>query len=121
MGFKNYTIVHLEILNLVVALKLWGPYWKDKTVEIKCDNMAVVDVLKSGRACDDILAMCTRNIWLLSAMFNVELVVNHIPGSHNVVAYLLSRWQGNNKLQMYMPDHIWIPTHIDLTMLNEHI
>ena len=26
LGFKSYSIVHLEILNLVVALKLWGPY-----------------------------------------------------------------------------------------------
>ena len=125
LSFKNYSIVHLEILNLVVALKLWGPHWKDKTVEIKCDNMAVVEVLKSGRARDSILAMCARNIWLLSAMFNVELVVNHIPGCHNVVADLLSRWQGtmadNNTLNKLIPDHIWLPIHIDLTMLNEHI
>ena len=108
LGFKNYTIVHLEILNLVVALKLWGPYWKDKTVEIKCDNMAVVEVLKSGCARDSVLAMYAHNIWLLSTIFNVELVVNHIPGSHNVVADLLSRWQGtvadNNNIQMNMPD-----------------
>ena len=108
-----------------MALKLWGPYWKDKTVEIKCDNMAVVEVLKSGRARDCVLAMCARNIWLLSAMFNVELVVNHIPGCHNVVADLLSRWQGtmadNNTLNTLIPDHIWIQTLTNLTMLNEHI
>ena len=91
LNFKNYTIVHLEILNLVVALKLWGSHWKDKTIEIKCDNMAVVEVLRSGKARDSILATCARNIWLLSAMFNVELLVNHIPGSHNTVADLLSR------------------------------
>ena len=87
--------------------------------------MDVVEVLKSGRARDSVLAMCARNIWLLSAMFNVELVVNHIPGCDNVVADLLSRWQGtmadNNTLNKLIPDHIWIPTHIDLTMLNEHI
>ena len=125
LGFKNYTIVHLEILNLVVALKLWGPYWKDKTVDIKCDNMAVVEVLKLGRARDSVLAMCAQNIWLLSAMFNVEVVINHILGCHNVIPDLLSRWQGTmadkNKLNTMIPDHIWIPAHIDLTMLNEHI
>ena len=52
----------------------------------------------------------TFDIWLLSAMFNVELVVNHNPGCHNVAADLLSRWQGImadfNKLQNIMPDHI---------------
>ena len=125
LNFRNYTIVHLEILNLVVALKLWGSHWKDKTVEIKCDNMAVVEVLRSGKVRDSILAMCARNIWLLSAMFNVEVVVNHIPGSHNTVADLLSRWQGTNAnhqvLHRLLPHHIWIHSHIDLTILNEHI
>ena len=125
LGFKNYTIVHLEILNLVVTFKLWGPYWKDKTVEIKCDNLAVVEVLKSGHARDSILAMCARNIWVLSAMFNVELVINHIPGCNNHIADLLSRWQGTmediKKLNILIPDHTWIPVHIDLAMLNEHI
>ena len=80
--------------------------------------MAVVEVLRSGRACDSILTMCAHNIWLLSAIFNVELVVNYIPGCHHVVADLLSRWQGTmadfNKFQNIMPDHIWIPVHIDL-------
>ena len=125
LGFNNYNIVHLEILNLVVALKLWGSHWKDKTVEIKCDSMVVVEVLGSGKARDSTLAMCARNTWLLSGMFNVELLVNHIPGSHNTVADLLSRWQGTTtnyqKLQTITPEHIWIPTHIDLTILNEHI
>ena len=125
LGFNNYTFIYLEILNLVVALKIWGSYWKDKTVEIKCDNMAVVEVLRSGRACDSTLAMCARNMSLLSAIFNVELVVNHISGCHNVAVDLLSRWQGTmadfNKLQNIMPDHTWIPVHIDLTKLNEHI
>ena len=60
-GFKNYTILHLQILHLVVALKIWGSHWKDKTVKIKCDNMAVVEVLKTGRACDSMLAMSARN------------------------------------------------------------
>ena len=25
-GFRNYSIVHLEILNIVVALKIWGSF-----------------------------------------------------------------------------------------------
>ena len=55
LDFKNHSIVHLEILSLVVTLKIWDSYWKDKTIEVKCDNMAVVEVVRSGRACDPIL------------------------------------------------------------------
>ena len=64
-GFRNYTIVHLEILNIVVALKVWDSLWKDHIIEVKCDNMAVVEVLNTGRARDLMLATSARNIWLL--------------------------------------------------------
>ena len=62
LGFMQYSIVHLEILNLIVALKLWGHLWRDKVIQIKCDNMAVVEVIRTGRARDQILATCARNI-----------------------------------------------------------
>ena len=114
-GFRNYTIVHLEILNIVVALKVWGSMWQDHIIEVKCDNMAVVKVLNTGWARD----------WLLTSMYNIELVVTHIPGVTNVVADLLSRWQGSHhditKLNDLIPDHQWFPVHIDHTLLNTNI
>ena len=123
LGYKNYTIVHLEILNIVVALKIWGDTWKDQVIDIKCDNMAVVEVLRSGRARDPILATCARNIWLLTAIFNIQLMVNHIPGVKNELADLLSRWQGTDHqiltLSSFIPDYQWMPVHLDHTNLNE--
>ena len=57
-----------------------------------CDNHAVVDVLNTGRARDSILASCTRNVWILTAMFDVSLIVSRIQSAKNNVADLLSRW-----------------------------
>ena len=94
LGYKNCTIVHLEILNIVVVLNIWGDIWQDQVIEIKCDNMPVVEVLRSGRARDPILATCARNIWLLTSIFNIQLIVNYIPGVKNEMADLLSRWLG---------------------------
>ena len=94
LGYINYTIVHLKILNIVLALKVWTENWRDKIIDLKCDNMAVVEVLRSGKAKDGILAMTARNIWLLTSLFNIQLMVNHIPGMHNETADLLSRWKG---------------------------
>ena len=54
-NFKNYTIVHLEMVNILVALKVWAYQWKDKKIRVKCDNMAVVEVLTSCKAKDGIL------------------------------------------------------------------
>ena len=95
VGFYNYDIVHLEILNIVVALKIWAKNGKMKKIEIKCDNMSVVEVIRSGKARDQILAKCARNIWLITSILNISLVVNHIPGERNAVVDLLSRWKGS--------------------------
>ena len=125
LGFKNYTIVHLEILNIVVAIKIWGEIWQNQAIDIKCDNMAVVEVLRSGRARDPILATCARNIWLLTAIFNIQLTVTHIPGVQNEVADLLSRWKGTdsqvNTLSSLIPNYHWMPVHLDHTNLNEYV
>ena len=71
----NYNIAHLEILNIVVALKVWAKHWANRRIKIYCDNMAVVEVLRNGRARDDVLALMARNIWLICAMFNIHIVV----------------------------------------------
>ena len=123
--FMNYTIVHLEILNIVVALKVWGQSWANKRIQIFCDNRAVVDTLNSGRARDDILATCARNIWLLTAMFNITLVTSHVYGAKNALADLLSRWgktpDNEEKLAQFIKNPIWVDTHLDLTLLNYSI
>ena len=125
LGYKNYTIVHLEIINIVVALKIWGSIWKDKIIEIKCDNMAVVDVLRSGKARDAVLATSARNVWLLTSLFNINLIVNHIPGTNNETADLLSRWHGTEiqfqKLSELVPNYKWILTHLHHTHLNDDV
>ena len=62
-NFNNYSIVHLEMVNIVVALKIWATQWACKKLRVKCDNMAVVDVLTSGKTKDTILACCARNMF----------------------------------------------------------
>ena len=47
MGYKNYDICQLEMLNIVVALKIWANHWRNKKIHIYCDNIAVVQVLNT--------------------------------------------------------------------------
>ena len=62
------------------------------------DNIAVVEVVNSGRTKDVILAACARNMGPLSAMFNISIHIETIPGKQNVVADLLPRYQFDQKL-----------------------
>ena len=88
-GYQNLTIVHLEMINIFLAVKLFAKTWSHKRVLIKCDNDAVVRVLRSGRARDPFLGACARNIWLQAAQHDIDLSYIHVLGKANVVA---DRW-----------------------------
>ena len=34
LGFMNYTIVHLEILNIVVAANIWATHWSNRKIQV---------------------------------------------------------------------------------------
>ena len=124
-SFTQFHITQLEMLNVIVALKVWANVWQDKKITLYCDNMAVVEVVTTGKTRDPFLATCARNIWLLTAIFNIQLQVLHVPGKANVTADLLSRWtvtvNPEDKLRKLMPHFIWVNTHINLTALNYSI
>ena len=63
-GDLKLTIVHLMMMNIVIALRVWGRLWHHGSISVKCDNLSVVQVVKTGKTRDSFLALCDRNIWL---------------------------------------------------------
>ena len=61
-GFRQWAIVHLEMVNILIAIRLFKSLWKGRKVLIKCDNEAVVSVLKTEKTRDPYLAACGCNI-----------------------------------------------------------
>ena len=89
----NFSIVHLEMLNILVAICVWCQYWSNRCIIIKCDNQAVVSVLNSVKTQGMTLAAIARNIMMEAAKYDIDLQVIHILGVDNKIADLLSRWQ----------------------------
>ena len=119
-GF-HLKIVHLEMLNIVLALRTWGSYWRHKKIKIFCDNLAVVQVIRSSKTKDKFLAACIRNIWLISASKDIEVVVEHIEGRHNIIADCLSRLysnEGANKASSLLLKQKFIWENIDIQKFN---
>ena len=121
-GYKECTIVHLEMVNLLLAIRLFCSLWSGRKVLVICDNNAVVSVLRTGRSRDPFLSACTQNIWYCSATHDIDIDYVHIRGCDNKVAHLLSRWssssQGWDHLLQHIPNPCWLQT--DEQMLAFH-
>ena len=119
LGYMNLQIVHLEMLNILAALRVWHEPWRNSKIVIACDNLAVVQVLNSGKTKDLTLAAIARNIQFQIAIMNVELKVRHIPGKVNVIADLLSRWTNPNAtLSQLLPSYKWVPINDSHIMID---
>ena len=121
----NISIVHYEMINILLAIRLWASQFYGKCLHVYCDNSAVVSILNTGRGQDPLLLAMARNIWLIASISDIDLTVLHIPGKHNHTADLLSRWQlpgtDRSKLQLYVPNPEWqIVTH-NLTFIDYNI
>ena len=60
--FQHLHSTQLEMLNVVVALKVWSQLWANKKTKICCDNQAGIEVLNTGETKDPFLATCARNV-----------------------------------------------------------
>ena len=124
-GFKNLNIVHLEMVNILVALKAFCYQWASKSILIHCNNQAVVSVLQSGKARDLFWGACARNIWLWAATHDIELKYVHILGKYNMAADLFSRWSNTvndqNELQMLVPDACLVPVTLEMIEIDKDI
>ena len=72
-------------------------------------------MVKTGKTKDPFLALCVRNIWLLTAFHGIDLQIDHVPGCHNSLADALSRIYSNSTVydkileklrNQYMWEHI---------------
>ena len=63
---QQLSIMHLELLTVVVAIKLWQLNLKGRCIMIHCDNQACVKMINSMRSKNVFLQACLRELWLTS-------------------------------------------------------
>ena len=90
-GYRNWTIVHLEMVNILLAVRPFKYLWASKKVLKHCDNAAVVTVLRSGKTRDPYLGACVHKVWYVVATYDIDLQYTHIRGIKNKVTDALSR------------------------------
>ena len=71
-------ISELEMLNTLIAIKLWAPMLPNHVVRLQCDNLAAVLVLQLGRGRASFLLSCVRVVGAYTAQYKFEFRVEHI-------------------------------------------
>ena len=94
----NWQSIHItakELLPIVVAAAVWGSHWSRRRICFRCDNMAVVELLKRHTSQDQLLMHLLRCLAFYAAYFRFQYQATHVPGVQNTAADALSR---NNML-----------------------
>ena len=77
---QEHSIAHLELLNIVVAVKIFKHQWAGHRVRVCSDNTNVCVAVQTGGTRDKFMQECVRELFLYTAAFEIELHVLHRPG-----------------------------------------
>ena len=95
----QHNITHLEMLNLVVAVKLWAKWWAKHRVEIRSDNTNTCLTMMTGKSRDPYMQACTRELYQMVAANDIDINVVHTLGLSLQLADALSREHTNVKFK----------------------
>ena len=93
------SIVHLECLTVMVAVKFWAKHWTGLKLTIYCDNEAVCSCIGSGRTKDPLLLNCLREICYFASLYEFQLRAFHLSSNANRLSDILSRWHLDSKYE----------------------
>ena len=97
------TIVHLEMWNIAIALRMWGHLWRHSSIQIFCDNLAVVQVMNTHKTRDPFYRYVTERYgcWLPLMIFFCRFTMSEakimqrlisFPGYTQVLQLIWGSW-----------------------------
>ncbi|MCP3932809.1 MAG: hypothetical protein GY705_27365, partial [Bacteroidetes bacterium] len=92
-AWLSKSIAVKELTPIYLSFILWIRFFQNEKICFLVDNMSVVHILKSKTSKDPLLMAMIRKMVVVSMLNNVMFSAAHIPGKHNIVADLLSRFQ----------------------------
>ena len=85
------SIEYKELYAIVAACATWGAEWTRKRILFHCDNLSIVDCLKSGSSRSPPVMSLLRALFLVCAQHSFTMSAKHIPGVANNIADAISR------------------------------
>jgi len=89
-----------ELYPIVLSLALWGHTLSNRRVRFHTDNQACVHIINSQTSKDKLIMRLVRSLVTTSLKYNILFRAEHVPGRHNIIPDLLSRFQFQKARQM---------------------
>ena len=118
LQWADKSIMVKDLVPIVCAAAVWGPFWVGQHVLCYCDNMSVVAAVNksSSREPSGVVMHLLRTLSFFSAIFGFVLRAQHVAGSANGPADSISR--NNLSLLLFqvpnasreptpLPDDLW--------------
>ena len=83
---------------------MWGKNFRQKRIQVFCDNLAVSIIINTGKSRCETLQMCLRELAYIAAVNQFEIRAVHLESSENRIADHLSRWDMSEHHQQHFYD-----------------
>ena len=100
-NWASVSIMAKELVPILLSCIVWGPVLAKHRALFQCDNLSLVAAICKGSSKDKVVMHLLRCLWFFIAYFDIDLSVEHIPGTVNCTADQLSR----NQMQSFFLLH----------------
>ena len=117
---ESHTSFHiniLELLTIVAAVFTWGHEWANQQILFYTDNAPITFVWIKGTSADRNIMKLVRALFLFCARWNINVLMQHIPGYVNCRADALSRLQ-IDRFRALHPGSSPLPSIVPAEVLN---
>ena len=114
--WNNKSIAAKELLPILLAIAMWGPFWQGNQILVRSDNMSVVNVIAANTSKDKTIMNLLQGLHFICAFYNINLRATHIQGTKNLSVDAVSRdnlqvfFRENptaNKEPTQIPEQLW--------------
>ena len=70
-----------ELVPIVISVAIWGHSWREETVLVQCDNMAVVNIVNQKSSKNKESMHLARCLAFIAGKFNFHMEAIHIKRS----------------------------------------
>ena len=114
--WSEISIMTKELLPIIISCAICGPKLYQKSIEVQCNNTGAVSVINKGSSKNKTTMHLLRCLWFFAALFQIRIIITHIPGIANAAADMLYR----NLLPQFQeayPQASQFPSYVPILLL----